>query len=74
MARHQYFAWDAAGNKRTSGSEGKLDFLASLPVGASVWEEREEWDYGQWWTVAKCIGEVVSGPHGNDFKRTARFY
>jgi hypothetical protein len=72
----QVYGYDATGQKRTASDAGKLSFLASLPAGATVWEERDEWERGQQWTVCKVIGRVVPGnrPGVKWFERSARWF
>lgn len=72
----QVYGYDATGQKRTAGNEGNLRFLESLPLGADVWEEREEYDGGRWWFVSKRIGRIVPGnrPGVKWFERENRWF
>jgi len=76
MAFTQVYGYDVfAGVKRTTMSEYNIAFLNSLPIGAIVYRESEEWNTKteQWDMVITPLGTVKEGEFGdNVFERTTR--
>ena len=73
----QFYGYTNDDQKRTAREASIIVFLNSLPLGATVFEQREEYDPGrrEWCTVSKAVGVVAAGPFGdNVFEQRATWF